>query len=113
MQDTDVVRCRDCLFASGSICLGGNRDPIHEDFFCANGKRKYQGMYPKLVNALHLCAKCGSAADALANAEAAAVAIEKLAKELKDCANELCLKCEDYNERHLGACDGCRWFITV
>ena len=21
----------------------------------------------------------------------------------------LCLRCGDYNQRHLGACDGCRW----
>lgn len=29
--------------------------------------------------------------------------------ELKECANELCLKCGSYREEHLGACDGCRW----
>ena len=29
--------------------------------------------------------------------------------DLKDCRNELCLKCGDYKQRHLGACDGCRW----
>ena len=32
-----------------------------------------------------------------------------LLKELKDCCNELCLRCGQYRERHLGACDGCRW----
>lgn len=36
-------------------------------------------------------------------------AIESLTKELNDCRNELCLKCGKYKERHLGACDGCRW----
>lgn len=30
-------------------------------------------------------------------------------RDLKDCRNELCLKCGDYKQRHLGACDGCRW----
>lgn len=30
----------------------------------------------------------------------------KLAKE---CANELCLRCGDYQREHLGACEGCRW----
>lgn len=33
----------------------------------------------------------------------------KLKRDLKDCRNELCLKCGDYKQRHLGACDGCRW----
>lgn len=27
----------------------------------------------------------------------------------RQCRNELCLKCGDYKQRHLGACDGCRW----
>lgn len=26
-----------------------------------------------------------------------------------DCRNELCLKCGAYTQKHLGACDGCRW----
>ena len=34
---------------------------------------------------------------------------EELRKTLKDCVNELCLYCGRYKERHLGACDGCRW----
>ena len=29
--------------------------------------------------------------------------------ELKDCVNELCLRCGSYHEAHEGACDGCRW----
>ena len=29
--------------------------------------------------------------------------------ELKLCRDELCLRCGDYRQRHLGACDGCRW----
>lgn len=28
---------------------------------------------------------------------------------LRDCRNELCLRCGAYKQRHLGACDGCRW----
>lgn len=28
---------------------------------------------------------------------------------LKDCRNELCLKCGAYHKAHEGACDGCRW----
>ena len=27
----------------------------------------------------------------------------------RDCVNELCLKCGNYHESYLGACDGCRW----
>ena len=29
--------------------------------------------------------------------------------DFRDCRNELCLKCGRYTEKHLGACDGCRW----
>ena len=29
--------------------------------------------------------------------------------ELNICRDELCLRCGDYKERHLGACDGCRF----
>ena len=32
-----------------------------------------------------------------------------LKSKYKDCRNELCLRCGAYKERHLGACDGCRW----
>ena len=32
-----------------------------------------------------------------------------LESELRDCVNELCLKCGSYRDEHLGACDGCRW----
>jgi hypothetical protein len=35
--------------------------------------------------------------------------IESLKEDLKVCRNELCLKCGDYKQKHLGACDGCRW----
>ena len=34
---------------------------------------------------------------------------EQLRRDLKDCRNELCLRCGAYKQRHLGACDGCRW----
>lgn len=33
----------------------------------------------------------------------------KLIQILQDCRNELCLKCGNYKESHLGKCDGCRW----
>ena len=29
--------------------------------------------------------------------------------ELYRCRAELCLRWGDYKQRHLGACDGCRW----
>lgn len=29
--------------------------------------------------------------------------------DLRDCVNELCLKCGQYRNEHLGACDDCRW----
>ena len=29
--------------------------------------------------------------------------------EYENCRNELCYKCGEYKNRHLGACDGCRW----
>ena len=32
-----------------------------------------------------------------------------LARDLKDCRNELCLRCGQYKTKHLGSCDGCRW----
>ena len=32
-----------------------------------------------------------------------------LQSELKNCRNELCLKCGNYREAHNGACDGCRY----
>ena len=35
--------------------------------------------------------------------------IAHLTADLRDCVNELCLKCGEYKQRHLGACDGCRW----
>ena len=34
---------------------------------------------------------------------------DKVKSDLKDCRNELCLRCGSYREKHLGACDGCRW----
>ena len=35
--------------------------------------------------------------------------IIRLRKELKNCRNELCLKCGNYHESYAGACDGCRY----
>ena len=34
---------------------------------------------------------------------------DRLKSELRDCRNELCLRCGSYKQAHLGACDGCRW----
>ena len=34
---------------------------------------------------------------------------DNIRTELKDCVNELCLKCGQYRTEHLGSCDGCRW----
>ena len=39
----------------------------------------------------------------------AAAALESLERSLRSCRNELCLKCGEYRERYLGACNGCRW----
>lgn len=35
--------------------------------------------------------------------------IIRLSRDLKDCRNELCLKCGNYKLAHKGACDDCRW----
>lgn len=35
--------------------------------------------------------------------------IVAMGKELRDCKNELCLKCGEFKRRHVGACEGCRW----
>ncbi len=42
----------------------------------------------------------------IANQQAA---LKTMRVDLKDCVNELCLKCGAYHESYLGACDGCRW----
>ena len=34
---------------------------------------------------------------------------DNIRAELKDCVNELCLKCGAYHESYLGSCTGCRW----
>ena len=34
---------------------------------------------------------------------------DRLLSELRDCRNELCLRCGEYKTAHLGSCDGCRW----
>lgn len=35
--------------------------------------------------------------------------LKRIQIELADCRNELCLRCGQYKQRHLGACEGCRW----
>lgn len=37
------------------------------------------------------------------------MSIDELKAELKDCRNELCLRCGQYLVAHNGACNGCRW----
>lgn len=34
---------------------------------------------------------------------------DSLMRSLKDCANELCQKCGQYESSHLGSCGGCKW----
>ena len=34
---------------------------------------------------------------------------DNIRAELRNCVNELCYKCGEYKNAHLGACDGCRW----
>ena len=37
------------------------------------------------------------------------IKVDRLQSELKNCRNELCLKCGRYKEAHIGACDDCRY----
>ena len=37
------------------------------------------------------------------------MSVADLKRNLKDCRNELCLRCGEYRMAHKGACDGCRW----
>lgn len=64
----------------------------------------------EVVKAPHvLREKCERAyGDAYGFSDALDVAIAAL-KDLEVCRNELCLRCGQYKQRHLGACDGCRW----
>ena len=41
--------------------------------------------------------------------EAQRAEINRLTGELYLCKNELCLRCGSYKQKHLGACEGCRW----
>lgn len=41
--------------------------------------------------------------------DAAIGLIEKSQDELAQMRNELCIKCGNYKNAHLGACNGCRW----
>jgi len=47
--------------------------------------------------------------DLKARVESLKARADSLKTDLKDCRNELCLKCGNYKQKHLGACDGCRW----
>lgn len=35
--------------------------------------------------------------------------LQECKKEMDQMHNELCLKCGNYKNAHLGACNGCRW----
>lgn len=64
--------------------------------------KHYENLIDRLRSATKLPmlqALCNEAADE----------IEEISKELTTCRNELCLRCGEYQQRHLGACDGCRW----
>ena len=56
-----------------------------------------------LIGVRDACAPKSKTVDALDIAIAAM-------KDLEVCRNELCLYCGQYKQRHLGACDGCRWY---
>ena len=40
---------------------------------------------------------------------AAADALNDMRRELRQCSNELCVKCGEYRYAYKGACDGCRY----
>lgn len=58
-------------------------DDMNQDNMALNYARKYVNLIP-----------------------AADVVSRKL---FNECRNELCLKCGAYVNRHIGACDGCKW----
>lgn len=59
---------------------------------------------------IHLCRDAADTIDSLTeDFNNASDRIGELEKALRGCRNELCLRCGRYHERHLGACDGCRW----
>ena len=70
-------------------------------------------MYDELIKRLHRysenCVAYKLDADFADAVQQAADELERLQRELKDCRNELCLKCGKYRDAHLGACNGCRW----
>ena len=73
-------------------------------------------MYDDLIQRLHRYTENFVAykldADFASAVQEAAGAIEKLSQietDLRDCRNELCIKCGQYQTKHLGSCNGCRW----
>lgn len=78
--------------------------------------------YAKLIKNLRYCSEIGYESCAHCELylkpscerlkEDAADAVEELRRNLMDCRNELCLRCGDYKQSHLGACNGCRWQLT-
>lgn len=67
---------------------------------CASGECFNCSQYTETTNA-SVCSK--------ELMKQAADAIEALRSELNTCRNELCLRCGQYKQKHLGACEGCRW----
>ena len=51
---------------------------------------------------------CAGDCDYCGNRERAE-AFKTLQTDYEVCRNELCLRCGDYKQAHLGACDDCRW----
>ena len=37
------------------------------------------------------------------------MSLDDLKRNLRDCRNELCIRCGEYRMQHQGTCDGCRW----
>ena len=73
-------------------------------------------MYDDLIQRLHRYTENYVAykfdADFASAVREAADAIEKLSQietDLSDYRNELCIKCGQYQTKHLGSCNGCRW----
>jgi hypothetical protein len=52
------------------------------------------------------CQRIGEACDAI---ESLLGLLGETETDLKVCRNELCLKCGNYSNAHLGWCNGCRW----
>ena len=54
-------------------------------------------------------AMCSHDCDEVADIRSVPAADVVPARDFWDCRNELCLLCGNYKQKHLGACDDCRW----